>query len=115
MRHEAAIPNLILLKRRAVFALSERREAFGHSDACRESGDQSPRMFNQVAWSSEMNDVAKCFAALEMIAREAPAKAGLTEEIRTRILAPVGGSLNSDERAIRMGAADLLDAVTARG
>jgi hypothetical protein len=62
-----------------------------------------------------MNDVAMCFAALEMIAKEAPAKAGMEDEVRTRILAPVEGSLNTEERAIRMGAADLLDAVSARG
>ena len=62
-----------------------------------------------------MNDVAKCFAALEMIAKAAPAKAGQTDEIRTRILAPVEGKLNSEERAIRMDAADLLAAVSARG
>jgi hypothetical protein len=62
-----------------------------------------------------MNDVAKCFAALEMIAREAPSKAGLKDEIRTRILAPIEGKLNSEERAIRMGAAELLAAVGARG
>jgi hypothetical protein len=62
-----------------------------------------------------MNDVAKCFAALEMIAKEAPAKSGLTEEIRTRILEPVGRTLNSEEQAIRMGAVELLQAVSARG
>jgi len=53
-----------------------------------------------------------CFAALEVIAKEAPSRAGRSEEIRTRILADAGGS--SEERAIRMGAADLLEAVCAR-
>jgi hypothetical protein len=61
-----------------------------------------------------MNDVAMCFAALEVIAKEAPTKAGRGEEIRTRILAEAGDSLNSEERAIRMGAADLLEAVSSR-
>ena len=32
-----------------------------------------------------MNDVAMCFAALEVIAKEAPSKAGRSEEIRTRM------------------------------
>jgi len=59
-----------------------------------------------------MNDVAMCFAALEVIAKEAPSRAGRSEEIRTRILADAGGS--SEEREIRMGAADLLEAVCAR-
>jgi hypothetical protein len=61
-----------------------------------------------------MNDVAMCFAALEMIAHEAPARAGRGDDIRTRILADLGGSLDSEERAIREGAADLLAAAVAR-
>jgi hypothetical protein len=61
-----------------------------------------------------MNDVAMCFAALEVIAKEAPSKAGRGDEIRSKILAPVGEALNSEEQAIRKGAADLLDAVIGR-
>jgi hypothetical protein len=63
----------------------------------------------------DMNDVALCFAALEVIAKEAPANenGGQRDEIRSKILAP-GSKLNAEERAIRKGAADLLDAVRGR-
>lgn len=68
----------------------------------------------RVEWSSDVNDVAMCFAALEVIAKEAPTETGRRDEIRSRVLAPAGASLNSEELAIRQGAADLLDAVIAR-
>jgi hypothetical protein len=63
-----------------------------------------------------MNDVALCFAALEVIAREAPANdnRGRRDEFRNKILAPSGARLDAEEQAIRKGAADLLDAVCGR-
>lgn len=63
-----------------------------------------------------MNDVALCFAALEVIAREAPRadRSGRRDEIRSKILSPLGAKLNAEEQAIRKGAADLLDAVCGR-
>jgi hypothetical protein len=62
------------------------------------------------------NDVALCFAALEVIAREAPAndQFGRRDDIRARILAPLRQSGDAIEREIREGAVVLLDAARSR-